>query len=184
MCVCAAPSHATLLRPQLTPPCTHAHANLPHKLQGHGLSYTTFSYTRLALSPPPPIASLPGGGTFSGRGRQGYVDAISTAVTTASVTVCNTGSRDATEVVQVYSQDPVGDWGSDTLVVPFWKRLVGFGRVRVTAGACETAVIPVLADDLALYDDGMTLRIQPGQYTITAGGRSDTDFLNATLVMA
>lgn len=105
-------------------------------------------------------------------------------MTTASVTVCNTGSRDATEVVQVYSQDPVGDWGSDTLVVPFWKRLVGFGRVRVTAGACETAVIPVLADDLALYDDGMTLRIQPGQYTITAGGRSDTDFLNATLVMA
>ncbi len=155
----------------------------PH-LQGHGLSYTTFQYKTLSLSPPVPIASLPGGGTFSGRGRQGYVDAINTIVVSASVTVCNTGGRDATEVVQVYSQDPVGDWGSETLVVPYWKRLVGFARVRIAAGGCETAAIPLLADDIALYDDSMTLRIQPGAYNITAGGRSDTDFLNAMLVMA
>jgi hypothetical protein len=29
----------------------------------------------------------------------------------------------------------------------------------------------------------MALRIQPGAYNITAGGRSDLDFLNAPLVM-
>ncbi len=84
----------------------------------------------------------------------------------------------------MYSQDPAGDWGSDTLIVPFWKRLVGFARVLVAAGGCETVAVPVLADDLALYDDAMALRIQPGAYNITAGGRSDLDFLNAPLVMA
>ena len=97
--------------------------------------------------------------------------------------VCNTGSRDGTEVVQVYSQDPVGDWGVDILVVPFWKRLVGFGRVSVAAGACETLSLPILADDLALYDPQMVLRIQPGNYTISAGGRSDQDTLQSLLIL-
>ena len=153
-------------------------------LQGHGLSYTTFSYGNLTLSAPAPIATLPGGGVFSGRGRQGYVDAISTPVVVATVQVCNVGVRGGVEVVQVYSQDPVGDWGGEVLVVPFWKRLVGFARVFVGAGECASVDVPVLADDLALYDDRMVLRIQPGAYTISAGGRSDQDTAQAALVLA
>lgn len=155
--------------------------------QGHGLSYTSFNYTALALSAAPAIRSLPGGGVFSGRGRQGYIDAISTAIVTASVTVCNTGGRDGAEVVQVYSQDPPGDWGgafSDVAIVPFWKRLVGFARVSLASGACTVASVPLLADDLAHYDPGMVLRIQPGTYTISAGGRSDQDTLSQPLALA
>ncbi len=164
-------------------PHTPAHPP-PPCAQGHGLSYTTFSYSTLVLTDAvPSIASLPGGGIFSGRGRQGYLDALNTPVVTAQVKVCNTGARDGTEVVQVYSQDPVGDWGGDSVVTPYWKRLVGFARLAVAAGACETASIPVLADDLSMYDDAMTLRVKAGNYTISAGGRSDQDTAQAALVL-
>ena len=137
----------------------------------------------MTLTPPQPIHTLPGGGVFSGRGLQGYKDAITTPITTAHVTVCNTGGVAGTEVVQVYSQDPPGDWGSAVVVVPYWKRLVGFTRVTVAAGGCETAVIPILGDDLAMYSDAMDLRIQPGTYVISVGGRSDTDFLQANMTL-
>jgi beta-glucosidase len=150
---------------------------------GAGLSYTTFEYRALALSPAPSIASLPGGGVFSGRGRAGYVDAINTTIVTASVTVCNTGGRAGTEVVQVYSQDPSAS-DFDTPLVPYWKRLVGFGRLALAPGSCDTLAVPLLADNLAQYDPSMVLRIVPGSYKITAGGRSDTDTLSAALVMA
>jgi len=150
---------------------------------GAGLSYTTFEYRALALSPAPAIAALPGGGVFSGRGRAGYADAVNTPVVTATVTVCNTGGRAGAEVIQVYSQDPPAS-DFDTPLVPYWKRLVGFGRVLLDAGACSDVAVPLLCDDLALYDPGMTLRIIAGNYTITAGGRSDEDTLQATLVMA
>ena len=165
----------------LTPP---PHTIPRTRTQGHGLSYTSFTYSTLQLSAAPAIASLPGGGIFSGRGRQGYLDAINTAVVTAEVRVCNTGARDATEVVQLYSQDPPGDWGGDVVLVPHWKRLVGFTRVPIAAGACQTATIPLLADDLAVYSDAMVLRIQPGNYTISAGGRSDQDTAQATLILS
>lgn len=151
--------------------------------QGHGLSYTTFNYSSMTLTPPLPIHTLPGGGVFSGRGLQGYQDAIHTPITTLHVTVCNTGGVAGTEVVQVYSQDPPGDWGSAVVVVPYWKRLVGFSRVTVAAGGCETAVVPILVDDLAVYSDAMELRVQPGRYLISVGGRSDADVLQANMTL-
>lgn len=150
---------------------------------GAGLSYTTFEYRSLALSPAPSIASLPGGGVFSGRGRAGYAGAINTPVVTATVMLCNTGSRAGAEAVQVYSQDPAAS-DFETPLVPYWKRLVGFGKILLAAGACDSLAIPLLADDLALYDPAMNLRIIAGSYAITAGGRSDADTLRATLVMA
>lgn len=150
---------------------------------GAGLSYTTFEYRALELSAAPSIVSLPGGGVFSGRGRAGYADAINTPIVTANVTLCNTGARPGAEVVQVYSQDPTAS-DFETPLVPYWKRLVGFGRIVLDAGACDSIAIPLLADNLALYDPAMTLRIIAGTYKITAGGRSDTDTLTAMLVMA
>ena len=59
---------------------------------------------------------------------------------------------------------------------------------RARGGATEFGLprVPenVLADDLALYDAQMTLRILPGEYNITAGGRSDQDLLTAALTLA
>lgn len=150
---------------------------------GTGLSYTSFAYKTLSLSAPLPISSLPGGGVFSGRGRAGYVDAINTAIVTATVNVCNTGDRAGTEVVQIYSQDPPAS-DFDTPLVPYWKRLIGFGRLALAAGACDAINIPILADDLALYDPSMALRIVAGAYTISAGGMSDEDTLQEILTMS
>ena len=119
---------------------------------------------------------------FSGRGGQGYKDAINTVFFTAHVNICNTGTVDGVEVVQVYSQDPRGMFS--TPIVSYWKRLIGYGRIALSAGSCGTLDVNVVADDIALYDDIMTLRIVPGTYIITAGGRSDQDFLaqNVTVV--
>lgn len=158
--------------------------------QGHGLSYTTFEYRSLAvtvLNASSEAAAAAGasplsGRLLSGRGRAGYAAALA-PILSANVTLCNTGSRAGVEVVQVYSQDPRGLGTSRLAVVPFWKRLVGYGRLALGAGACGSLAVPVSADDLALYDDAMALRILPGTYVISAGGRSDEDVLQQTLVL-
>jgi hypothetical protein len=105
-------------------------------------------------------------------------------VLTAAVTVCNTGSVDGTEVVQVYSQDPRGILESSTAINPFWKRVIGFGRLPLAAGACGTISVNVTADDIALYDDQMDLRVMPGRYIISAGGRSDQDTLQQNVTLS
>ena len=79
--------------------------------------------------------------------------------------------------------DPAGGFGFDTPIVPYWKRLAGFARVNLAAGACGDAAVDLLADDLAVYDDAMALRVVPGAYTVSAGGRSDLDALKAALVL-
>jgi hypothetical protein len=86
---------------------------------------------------------------------------------------------DATEVVQVYAKDPRGT----SIYVRFWKRLVGYGRLFLSAGACGNLTLPISADDLAIYDDSMQLRVVPGMYLISAGGASNADLLtqNATV---
>ena len=145
---------------------------------GHGLSYTTYNYSRIAVTV---LAHARDLAPFSGRGRAGYADAAATAVLAVNVSLCNTGARDGVEVVQVYSQDPRGAFA--TPIVPHWKRLVAYGRLPLAAGACGELALPVLADDLALYDDAMTLRIAAGVYIISAGGRSDQDFMQANVTL-
>ncbi len=61
--------------------------------------------------------------------------------------------------------------------MPFWKRLIGYGRIPLAAGACGDLTISIVADDLAQYNDIMQLRIISGTYIISAGGRSDLDLL-------
>jgi beta-glucosidase len=145
---------------------------------GSGLSYTAFTYESISVAIVSHASDLR---PFSGRGGQGYRDALATVVLNATVRVCNTGSRSGTEIVQVYSQDP---HGAMTLpIVPYWKRLVGYGRIPLDAGACGDLVLPVIGDDLALYDGDMVLRVIPGKYVITAGGRSDLDTLRANVTL-
>ena len=160
-------------------------SSLPLFRFGHGMSYTTYTYKSISVSGVGPVSGLPGGGTFSGRGGQGYRDAIATVVLTAHVQVCNKGNVAGTEVVQLYARLAPQDLFPDGLpIVPHWKRLVGYGRAALAAGACATLDLPVLADDLALYDDQMVLRVVPAMYVFSAGGRSDLDLLvaNVTLV--
>ncbi|KAH9853219.1 glycoside hydrolase superfamily [Lenzites betulinus] len=122
---------------------------------GHGLSYTTFNYTDLALSP----STISSNEDF-----------------TVSVTVHNTGDRDGKEVVQVYVTDLVS-----SVVTPN-QQLVGFQKVDVAAGESKRVVVPVNASELAVWTLDNAWVVEPGQFALKIG-TSDQTFLNATLVV-
>lgn len=85
-------------------------------------------------------------------------------VLTGSVT--NTGARDGADVVQVYSTLPDAE-------AP--RRLVGFGRVEVSAGSSEPVEIRVRVDSLATRDPVAHAWVPPsGHYSFTVA-RSATD---------
>jgi beta-glucosidase len=83
-----------------------------------------------------------------------------------SVTVSNTGARDADEVVQLYLRDDVASVARPV------KQLVRFRRVHLRAGASETVTFALGPKDLAFYDLRMRLVIEPGTFTLFAGTSS------------
>jgi beta-glucosidase len=112
---------------------------------GYGLSYTTFGYTNLRLSRP----------TLRG------TDSL--AVT---VDVSNTGARAATEVVQLYLRDDAA-----TVTRPV-RELRGFRRVMLRPGETQTVAFQLRPEDLAMYDRDMRRVVEPGGFTVWAGGSS------------
>jgi beta-glucosidase len=112
---------------------------------GYGLSYTTFSITNLRLS----------SATVSARGR-----------VTASVDVTNTGSRAGDEVVQLYLHDPVASISQPV------RRLRGFQRVTLDAGARTTVTFNLDAKDFGFYDNRGRFVVEPGQIDLFAGDSS------------
>jgi beta-glucosidase len=116
---------------------------------GHGLSYTTFAYSGLRLDAGDTVSS----------GAQGPV--------TVTVDVTNTGRREGTDVVQVYTR----------AVAPRRRRplraLAGFARVTLRPG--ETRAVPVAFPVASLgYWDVAAHRmtVDPGSYEIMAGSSS------------
>jgi len=110
---------------------------------GHGLSYTTFSYTDAA-------ASVTADGDIEVR-----------------VTVTNTGERDGREIVQVYTSLP-----GSTVQRPV-RELTGFASVALAAGASAEVIVPVRRADLAYWDirvDGWV--VEGGRYTVDVGASS------------
>ena len=81
----------------------------------------------------------------------------------ATLTVKNMGKRDGTEVAELYAQLP-GD---------NFKRLVGFRRVWLTAGATQTVTIPMNQLTLSIFDTDKNAWVRPfGQFQFFAGGSS------------
>ena len=95
---------------------------------GQGMSYTSWAFAWAA--PPSPAQQT-----------------ASTAATTMSVKVSNTGSRDGDQAVLVYAVPP----GAGVNGAPL-KYLVAFDRVSVAAGASTTVSFTVPADKLLLTD--------------------------------
>jgi beta-glucosidase len=95
---------------------------------GHGLSYTSFSYSRLRLS--------------TTRPRPGHT-------LRARVTVRNTGAVRGTAVVQLYVTTPDAP---GALQRPH-KRLEGFRDVTLAPGAARAVTIPLKIAGLAFYDE-------------------------------
>ena len=114
---------------------------------GHGLSYTTFAYSRLRLSPQ---EIRPGGEA------------------TVTVDVRNTGKIAGKEVVQLYVNDVVS-----TVSTPV-KVLRGFEKVKLAPGQKKTVSFTLTPDDLALLDCNFQWTVEPGDFEVTVGGQKKT----------
>ena len=112
---------------------------------GYGLSYTTFEYGDISLS-----------------GDRMKTD----GTVTASVTVKNTGSFDADEVVQLYIRDVVGSISRPV------KELKGFRRIHLRAGESQTVTFTISPDLLKFYDYYLNDVIEPGDFDIMIGPNS------------
>ena len=113
---------------------------------GHGLSYTTFSYSDLALS----------------------ADEIATDGTVeVSCLVRNTGQVAGAEVIQLYLGDPVA-----SVVRPVhW--LAGFARADLAPGEAALVTFRLHADRTSFTGQDLTRIVEPGTITVTLGGSSD-----------
>ncbi len=120
---------------------------------GHGLSYTTFSFSNLTLSP----ARI---------AREGE--------TTASIQVTNTGHRPGDEVVQLYIRDRVS---SVTRPV---KELKGFERIHLKPGETRSVRFKLTPAELGFYNADMHWIVEPGAFDIMVGS-SSARTLRATL---
>jgi beta-glucosidase len=112
---------------------------------GYGLSYTTFSYSNLVVTPE---AQKPAGDV---------------AVT---VDITNTGSRKGDEVVQLYVHDEVSS------VTVYEEQLRGFERVSLDPGEKKTVTFVLHPDDLSLLDKNMVWRVEPGKFQALIGSSS------------
>lgn len=109
---------------------------------GYGLTYSSFTLDAPSLSKP----SI------------GIDEKV-----TVSVTLRNTGSRKADQVVQLYLRDLAA---SVTRPV---KELKRFQRVTLEAGAATRVDFTLEPDDFALWDLEMRRRVEPGRFSIGVG---------------
>jgi len=115
---------------------------------GYGLSYTSFSYSNLALPNTPIHAGDP-------------LD--------ASVTVTNTGKMAGDEVVQLYLKFP------DVPGAPI-RALRGFQRVHLEPGASQKVDFHLSRRDLSMVTEAGDIIVAQGKYTVSiGGGQPETD---------
>lgn len=87
---------------------------------------------------------------------------------TVMLTLKNTGQRDGTEIAEIYAALP-GSAGEPP------KRLIGWARVPLRAGASQQITVSIPRDRLSVYDEATdSWKLVPGNYTILAG-RSSRD---------
>jgi beta-glucosidase len=121
---------------------------------GHGLSYTTFSYSNLTVIRIPGTASVPGGPD-----PPHYEVAFE---------VKNTGAREGAEVAQVY----VADTHAGVPRPP--KELKGFAKVSLKPGETRRVAIRLDRRSLSYYDAAARQwRADPGDFQILVGRSSE-----------
>jgi beta-glucosidase len=113
---------------------------------GYGISYTTFAYSGLSISP---AGGYPGD-TFK-----------------VSVDVKNTGTRAGDEVVQLYLHDEQSNMPRR------YKDMRGFRRVPLAAGETKTVTFNLVERDLEYYDDVQSAWVvEPGPIDVLVGSSS------------
>lgn len=112
---------------------------------GHGLSYTTFAYSNLVITP-------------QQQGVQGEIN--------VSCKIKNTGKVKGDEVVQLYLHDEVSS------VTTYTKVLRGFERIALKAGEEKEIRFTLHPQDLGLWDKNMNFRVEPGDFKVMVGASS------------
>jgi beta-glucosidase len=118
---------------------------------GHGLSYTTFAYGNLKITP-------------EKQALDGNV--------TVSFDVKNTGAREGTEIAQLYTRDVVSS------VITYEKNLRGFERVNLKPAESKTVTFTLKPEDLEMLDINMKWIVEPGMFKIMIGSSSEDIRLN------
>jgi beta-glucosidase len=109
---------------------------------GHGLSYTTYSYSNLKVDDGKKIR--------------------------ASFTLQNTGTREGSEIAEVYASLPAA---ADEPP----KRLVGWSKVKLNPGESREVVVEIDRQYLSVFDAGAHgWKLVPGEYSFLVGGSSQS----------
>lgn len=113
---------------------------------GLGLSYTSFEYSGLTISP----NRIPVNGTA-----------------TVTVKIKNTGKVSGSEVAQLYVRDVVSSVTTPVLA------LKGFSRIVLNPGESKTVSFKVGAEALSLWNRQMKQVVEPGVFKIMIGSSSE-----------
>ena len=112
---------------------------------GYGLSYTTFQYSNLQVTPESQAQS---------------------GNTSVSVEVTNTGKAKGDEVVQLYIKDLVSS------VTTYETQLRGFERISLLPGEKKKVSFILHPADLELLDRNMNWVVEPGDFEVLVGSSS------------
>lgn len=121
---------------------------------GYGLSYTTFEYSDLEISP--------------------KVITPNERVQ-VSLKVTNTGKRAGDEVVQLYTRDVISS------VTTYEKNLAGFERIHLRPGETQTVTFTLDRKHFELLNADMKWVVEPGEFSIMAGASSEDIRLSGVL---
>ena len=123
---------------------------------GYGLSYTTFEYSDLDITP-----------------------RVITPNKSATVRlkVTNTGKRAGDEVVQLYIRDVLSS------ITTYEKNLAGFQRIHLEPGEAQELSFTIDRKHLELLDADMKWVVEPGDFVLMAGASSEDIRLNGTLTV-
>ncbi len=112
---------------------------------GFGLSYTTFEYSGLEISPK---------------------KSTTNGTVTVSFLIKNTGLRAGDEIPQLYVNQEVSS------VTTWEKRLCDFDRVHLSAGESKKITLRIVPECLAIWDQEMQRVVEPGKFRVMVGASS------------
>ncbi len=116
---------------------------------GYGLSYTTYQYSGLDVTPGNKVK--------------------------VTFTLANAGSREGSEIAEVYAALPAAAQEPP-------KRLVGFAKVKLNAGEKKAVTVEVDPKYLSIFNvEKNGWELLPGDYAIMVGGSSQSLPLKATI---
>ncbi|GAA4296390.1 glycoside hydrolase family 3 N-terminal domain-containing protein [Aestuariibaculum suncheonense] len=124
---------------------------------GYGLSYTTFEYSDLKITP---------------ESASNDVETI-----TVSFKLKNTGDYEGDEVPQLYIQDEFAS------VVTYTKVLRGFERVTLKPGQEKEVTMTLQSRDLSLLNKDMKRVVEPGIFKVFIGSSSEDDRLTGQIII-